>query len=140
MNGELHLIGDGSGLALLGAQPDVERFLSAEGLPSRDLGLGRMRAAANLGSTLLQESALVAQESGRWVKLTKESAQQVKEYGLRESSASGLSTGVLKGEKGRIKGFVEIAQSPVPCCATPPLSRVPAGCWRKSPCSRPWTR
>lgn len=44
------------------------------------------------------------------MKLTKESAQLVDKYGLRESSKTGLSTGVLKGNKGQIKGFVEFAK------------------------------
>ena len=51
----------------------------------------------------------IAANSGRWVKLSEESAQAMKKYGLRESSKSGLSTGVLKGDKGQIKGFVESA-------------------------------
>ncbi|RWZ72149.1 hypothetical protein EQK42_31405, partial [Streptomyces albidoflavus] len=48
--------------------------------------------------------------SGRWVKLTAQSAEQVKKYGLRESAAAGVSTGVLKGDRGQIKGFVEFAR------------------------------
>jgi hypothetical protein len=42
------------------------------------------------------------------VKLTKESAQLVKKYGLRESSKTGLSSGVLKGNNGQIRGFVDV--------------------------------
>ena len=42
------------------------------------------------------------------MKLTKESAQLVKKYGLRESSKTGLSSGVLKGNNGQIRGFVDV--------------------------------
>ena len=46
------------------------------------------------------------------MKLTPESAQLVKKYGLRESSKTGLSTGVVRGPKGQVKGFVEFAKAP----------------------------
>ena len=41
--------------------------------------------------------------------LTKESAQLAGKYGLRKSSKTGLSTGVLKGNSGQIRGFVQFA-------------------------------
>src|SRR3546814_12975348 len=47
----------------------------------------------------------------RWVKLTEESATLVKKHGLRKSSKSGLSTGVVKGSKGQVKGFVEFVKT-----------------------------
>ena len=41
--------------------------------------------------------------------LTKESAQLAGKYGLRKSSKTSLSTGVLKGNSGQIRGFVQFA-------------------------------
>lgn len=112
MDDEIQLISDGDGLAVLGCPTAVERFLVSEGLPSKDLGLRRLRSVVGDVAAAARAGSDMAAASGRWVKLTKETAQRIDAYGLRKSGASGLSTGVLRGEKGRIKGFVEFAQGP----------------------------
>lgn len=112
MDNEIQLISDGDGLAVIGDATDVERFLVSEGLASKDLGLQRLKSVVGAGAVLAQEGSEIAANSGRWVKLTRESAQQVKKYGLRESSKTGLSTGVVKGSKGQVRGFVEFARGP----------------------------
>jgi rRNA processing protein Krr1/Pno1 len=112
MNNEIQLISDGGGLAVIGDAMDVERFLVSEGLPSKDLGLQRLKSAVGTGAVVAQAGSGIATDSGRWVKLTPESARLVKKYGLRENSETGLSTGVLKGDKGQVKGFVEFVKSP----------------------------
>ncbi|KOV51230.1 hypothetical protein ADL00_41250 [Streptomyces sp. AS58] len=112
MDNEIQLISDGDGLAVIGNATDVERFLVSEGLSSRDLGLQRLKTVFDTGATLAQAGSEISANSGRWVKLTPQSAQLVKKYGLRESSKTGLSTGVVKGHKGQIRGFVEFANAP----------------------------
>ncbi|GLH97792.1 hypothetical protein [Phytohabitans aurantiacus] len=109
---EIHLISDGDGLAVIGNPPDVERFLVSEGLSSKDLGLQRLNSVVSAGAAVTQAGSEIAINSGRWVELTSESAQLVKKYGLRENSRTGLSTGVVKGHKGQIKGFVEFIKGP----------------------------
>lgn len=109
MDDEIQLISDGDGLAVIGHPAAVERFLVSERLPAKDLGLHRLGSVLNAGSAVAQAGSEIAANSGRWVQLTRKSAQAVSKYGLRESSKSGLSTGVLKGSKGQIKGFVEFA-------------------------------
>lgn len=108
MDDEIELISDDDGLAVIGNARGVERFLLSEGLSSRDLGLQRLTSVAGTGAALAQAGSDVAANSGRWVKLTPESAELVKKYGLRKSSKTGVRTGVLKGPKGQVKGFVEI--------------------------------
>ena len=112
MDNEIQLISDGDGLAVIGDATDVEHFLAAEGLPSKDLRLHRLRSAAGTGAVVAQAGSEIAADSGRWVKLTSESAKLVEKYGLRGSSKTGLSTGVLKGDKGQVKGFVEFVKAP----------------------------
>ncbi|MEU9304584.1 hypothetical protein [Streptomyces sp. NPDC048269] len=112
MDNEIQLISDGDGLAVIGSAADVDRFLISEGLSSKDLGLQRLKSAFGAGAAVAQAGSDMAAESGRWVKLTPKSAQLVKKYGLRESSKTGLSTGVVKGQKGQIRGFVEFARKP----------------------------
>ncbi|WP_324603839.1 MULTISPECIES: hypothetical protein [unclassified Streptomyces] len=112
MNNEIQLISDGDGLAVIGDPTDVDRFLASEGLSSMDLGLQRLRSVFGTGVAVAQAGSEIAANSVHWVKLTPQSAQLVKKYGLKESSKTGLSTGVFKGQKGQIKGFVEFAKAP----------------------------
>jgi len=118
---EIQLISDGDGLAVIGDPADVERFLAAEGLPSKDLGLPRLKTVASAGSAVARAGSEIAANSGRWMKLTSESAHLVKKHGLRESSTNGLKTGVLKGQKGQIGGFVEFAKKPGSMLSNPAI-------------------
>ncbi|MFI6680995.1 hypothetical protein [Kribbella sp. NPDC050470] len=110
MDDEIQLISDGDGLAVIGNPMAVERWLVSEGLPSKDLGLPRLGSVLSTGAAAAQAGSEIAADSGRWVKLTKESARLAHKHGLRKSSETGLSTGVLKGNSGQIKGFVEFAR------------------------------
>ncbi|MEV0286822.1 hypothetical protein AB0H36_22130 [Kribbella sp. NPDC050820] len=110
MDDEIQLISDGDGLAVIGNPMAVERWLVSEGLPSKDLGLPRLGSVLSTGAAAAQAGSEIAANSGRWVKLTKESARLAHKHGLRKSSETGLSTGVLKGNSGQIKGFVEFAR------------------------------
>ncbi|SME94861.1 hypothetical protein [Streptomyces sp. Amel2xC10] len=113
MDNEIQLISDDDGLMVMGHAADVDRFLISEGLsPSQDLGSHWLKSVFDAGSAVAQAGSEMAENSGRWVKLTPKSAHLVKKYGLRESSKTGLGTGVLKGQKGQIKGFVEFAKAP----------------------------
>lgn len=118
---EIRLISDGDGVAVLGDPTVVEAFLAAEGLPSRDLGLPRPESVLSAGAAAAQVGSMIAANSGRWVKLTKESARSVNKYGLRRSSATGLSTGVVRASKGQIRGFVEFAKGPGTALPNPAL-------------------
>ncbi|MFE9686930.1 hypothetical protein [Streptomyces sp. NPDC006285] len=112
MDNGIQLISDGDGLAVIGSETDVERFLVSEGLSLKDRGLRRLTSVAGTGALVAQAGSDIAAESACWVKLTRESAQVVKKYGLRESSTTGLSTGVVKGPKGQVRSFVEFASGP----------------------------
>ncbi|MEU8692393.1 hypothetical protein [Streptomyces sp. NPDC048665] len=112
MDNEIQLISGDDGLAVIGTEADVESFLTSEGLPSKSLGAHRLRSLLDAGAFIAQTGSDLAVNSGRWVKLTPESAKLVKKYGLRDNAKSGFCTGVLKGKKGRIKGFVEFSKSP----------------------------
>jgi hypothetical protein len=127
MDDEVQLISDGDGLAVMGDPAAVERFLAAEGLSSRDLGLPRLGAVLSTGAAVAQAGSEIAVNSGRWVKLTKESAQLVSKHGLRKASMTGLSTGVLKGNSGQVKGFVQFATGPGSLLANPALLAGAAG-------------
>jgi hypothetical protein len=124
---EIQLISDGDGLALIGDPMAVERFLDSNGLPSKDLGLHRLRPVLGAAAGAAQASSEIAANSGRWLKLTEESARLVTEHGLRTSSKTGLSSGVLKGNSGQIKGFVEFAKGPGSLLTNPAILAGAAG-------------
>ena len=67
--------------------------------------------------------------------LTKESAQLAGKYGLRNSSKTSLSTGVLKGNSGQIRGFVQFA-GPGSLLTNPALLAGAAGIMAQVACRR----
>jgi predicted transcriptional regulator len=111
MDDEIQLISDGDGLAVIGNPAAVERFLVSEGLPSKDLGLPRLGAVLSAGAAAAQAGSAVAANSGRWVKLTEESAQLVKKFGLMESKTPGVRHAML-GQPGSIKSWLQIVKGP----------------------------
>ncbi|WP_413452958.1 hypothetical protein AA0Y32_08055 [Georgenia phoenicis] len=96
MSSEIQLISDGDGLAVIGAAGAVERFLISEGLPaSKDLGLQRLGPKLRGAAGLTQAGSEIAASSGRWVKLTEESAQNLSKYNLMKGSSSDVSRAVF---------------------------------------------
>jgi hypothetical protein len=108
MDDEIQLISDGDGLAVIGSPTVVERFLDAEGLlsSSKDLGLHRLGPVLRAGAGVAQAGSEIAR-SGRWLKLTEESAQRAKKFGLMETDASGVSHAMV-GKPGSIKSWLQI--------------------------------
>lgn len=127
MDHGIQLISDGDGLALIGDPMAVERFLDSKGLPSKDLGLHRLGPVLGTAAGAAQASSEIAANSGRWLKLTEESARLVTEHGLRTSSKTGLNSGVLKGNSGQIKGFVDFAKGPRSLLTNPAILAGAAG-------------
>ncbi|MFD0507480.1 hypothetical protein ACFQ0G_41450 [Streptomyces chiangmaiensis] len=107
MDNEIQLISDGDGLAVIGNATDVERFLLSEGLPSKDLGLQRLKSVFSTGAAVAQAGSEIAANSGRWVKLTKESAERVKKFGLMETKTPGISHAMV-GKPGSIKNWLQV--------------------------------
>ena len=108
---EIQLISDGDGLAVIGEPTAVERFVVAEGLPSTDLGLPRLRSVLGNEAAAAQAGSEIAANSGRWVKLTKESAPFVEKYGLTESKTRGVRQAMV-GKPGAIKKWLQIERGP----------------------------
>ena len=114
MDSQVELVSDGESLAVIGKQSDVERFFLSSGLDratSRTLTAHKLWAAADTASSAGQTASDFAANSGRWVKLTKESADAVREFGLMPTDTQGVSHAVI-GERGRIKKWLQIAEAP----------------------------
>ena len=114
MGSEIELVSDGGGLAVIGNSADVERFILSAGLDkaaSKDLDLHRLWSFSGTGGAAAQIGADLAANSGRWVKLTAESAEAVKKYGLMPTKTPGVSHAMI-GEPGDIKQWLQITQAP----------------------------
>lgn len=114
MNNEIQLVSDGEGLAVIGNPTDVERFLLEPGLdriPSKDLDLHRLGSLLGSGGAAAKVGSEFAENSGRWVKLTAESARAVKKYGLMPTKTPGVRHAMI-GKPGQTKRWIQIAQGP----------------------------
>ncbi|MFF0659548.1 hypothetical protein [Micromonospora tulbaghiae] len=101
MDNEIQLISDGDGLAVIGHPTAVERFLVSEGLPSKDLGLHRLGSVLNAGAAAAQAGSEIAAHSGRWMKLTAESAKVVDKFPMVTNSVSGNAHATLRASNGQ---------------------------------------
>lgn len=102
----IELIADDDGLAVIGAPGAVERFLDSLGLlsESKELQLGRV---FEVGADVAHAASDVAENSGRYVKLTKESAERVREFGLMKTKTPGISHAMI-GDPGSIEKWIQI--------------------------------
>lgn len=109
MDDEVELISDGDGLAVIGKPTAVDRFMASVGLSS-NAGSPRLGAALSAGASVAQTGSEIAANSGRWVKLTKESAQAVKRFGLMDTKTPGVSHAMV-GKPGDIKQWIQIVKT-----------------------------
>ncbi|HEY8588748.1 MAG TPA: hypothetical protein VIL55_04250 [Naasia sp.] len=123
---EIQLISDGDGLAVIGEPDAVDRFLASEGLVSTDLGLPRLRSVLGTGAAAAQAGSEIAASSGRWVKLTAESAEQVKKFGLMDTNTPGVKHAMI-GRPGAIKGWLQLADTPRSLLTNPAVLTGAAG-------------
>jgi hypothetical protein len=126
MDNEVQLISDGDGLAVIGEQAAVERFLVSEGWSTQAVGLPRLASVISTGAAAAQAGSEIAANSGGWVKLTEESAQLVKKYGFMESKTPGVSHAMV-GQPGSIKSWLQVAKGPGSLLNNPALLTGAAG-------------
>lgn len=109
---EVQLVRDPDGLSVIGPPGAVEAFLQAEGLQSDAVDIsGFLGDVARLGA-VAQAGGMIAEHSGRWVKMTEESYQIMKNYELMRNGKTGLEMGVVvvKGQKGGIKHLLQFTR------------------------------
>ena len=121
MSNEIQLICDRDGMAVIGNPTDVERFIldhDLDRVPSKDLDLPRIGSLLGTGGAAAKVGSQLVENSGRWVKLTKESAEAVKQYGLMATKTPGVSHAMV-GKPGEIKQWLQIAQAPAALLSGP---------------------
>lgn len=128
MADEIELIHDSEGLAVIGNPSAVERFLNSAGLLpfSRELPLDRLGSALDTGSKIAEAASNIAENAGRYVRLTKESAEQVKEFGLMPTKTKGISHAML-GDPGSISKWIQIEDGPASLLMNPAILSGAAG-------------
>jgi len=125
MDGTVELISDGDGLAIIGSESAVERFMASAGL-SEDRG-SRGGSAFSIGASIAQAGSEIAANSGRWLKLTEESAQKVKDLGgLMPTKTPGVSHAML-GHPGDIKQWIQVVTTPGSMLTNPAMLAGAAG-------------
>jgi hypothetical protein len=127
VSNEVQLISDGDGLAVIGDPHDVEQFLVAEGLTSRDLGLPRLSTILHAGTIAADTASAIAANSGRWVEISEKSMRLINENHLMPGSSGGLSRGIVQADGGKIQHIVEFAQGPGAWLANPAVLAGAAG-------------
>lgn len=111
MDSEIQLVSDGDGLAIIGEATAVEQFVAAEGLESTELGQPRLASVLRAGAAAGQGGSDIAANSGRWVKLTEESARAIQKYGLAESKTPGIRY-AMAGRPGASKAWLQVERGP----------------------------
>lgn len=122
---ELELISDGDGLAVIGEPSAVERFMSSVGL-SAESGPGHRAASFRTASSVLQKESEIAADSGRWVKLTEDSAAKVRQFGLTDTKTPGMKHAMV-GQPGDIKSWIQIVKTPSSMVTNPAILAGAAG-------------
>lgn len=119
--GEHVVISDGDGLAVFGDPQAVEQYLRREGLwyDSKKLDLGWLRHMVTFGAETVQTAADVAANSGRWVKVTKESAVAVDEHGFMDTKTPGVRW-LMAGKPGDISKWLSTETGPITSAAANP--------------------
>jgi len=118
---EVQLISDDDGLAVIGAPTAVERFLKSVGqwASSQELDLRPLKPYFAIGADIAQKASEIADNSGRWIKLTEESAALVKEHGLMPSKQNpGESHLMIAGLSG-VGKWLQADQAGAPLLANP---------------------
>lgn len=111
MNGEIELVSDGDGVAIFGDPREVDLFLSTAGVPSKEIALHqKLGSALNTGSGAAQAGSQIAANSGRWVKLTEESAKALKLGKAMKGSSDGVSRAIATTSKGKVTKILEFVK------------------------------
>lgn len=124
----LQLISDGDGLTVIGKPAEIERFLTSIAVDrsaTKDLSR-RLRPMLSSAASLTHKASQVAAESGRWVKLTAESAEKVHRLGLTPTTTPGVSHAMI-GDRGSIESWIQIVTGPTSMATNPALLAGAAG-------------
>lgn len=124
---ELELITDGDGVAVIGPPLAVEQFLTSRGLAeSRDLGLQNLRRTTGGAAGVVQAASQIAENSGRWIKLTEKSAKALKDLPAMKGSSGDVARAIVM-KNGKTKHILEFVRTPGAMLTNPAVLAGAAG-------------
>lgn len=126
MDDEIQLINDGDGVAVIGPSSTVDSFLTSQGLQARDLPLQRLAPILATGAGATQAASTIAATSGRWIKLTEQSAKALKGGAAMKGSTDTVRRAVVT-ENGSIKQILEFSTKHGDMLANPAMLAGAAG-------------
>lgn len=110
--GDLELISDGDGIAVIGDPKAVELFIASAGVPSRELDLQRLNSVVAKSGSALQAASEVSANAGRWMKLTEESARAAHTANLVQRSGGKFVQATTRGADGRFAKNLQFVAKP----------------------------
>ena len=110
--GDLELISDGDGIAVIGDPKAVELFVASAGVPSRELDLQRLNSVVTKSGSALQAASEVSANAGRWMKLTEESARAAHTANLVQRSGGKFVQATTRGADGRFAKNLQFVAKP----------------------------
>lgn len=127
MTDELEIIADENGVALIGDAAEIDRFLGSSGLSSAELDLSRITwSSVSSGTSVALKGAEGLAASGRWVKLTAESAKIFKTADLMAGPTKGVGRAVLM-KQGKTSHILQIVTTKGSLLTNPALLGGAAG-------------
>lgn len=123
----VELMSDGDGVCVIGPTSEVDAFLVSRGLVATDMKLHRLESKLAAGSAgVLQAGSEITANSGRWIKLTKDSAKALHDLPPMKGSSSEVARAVVT-DKGKIKGILEFVRTPGSMLTNPAMLAGAAG-------------
>lgn len=125
--GEIDLITDGDGITVLGPSAAVEMFLTSHQLESREVDLSKLSAAFGGGAAMANAGAQIAENSGRWMKLTEESWRAAQALPTVTNTTSGNAHAILRAPNGQFAKNLQFLKSPGTMLTNPAMLAGVAG-------------
>lgn len=122
MAGEVELVNDGEGVVVMGERSSVERFLRDTGLlvHSHSFDLGKLSSIARTGGETATTVAQAIEQSGRYLKLTPESAKRLKDAGgLMKTKTKGVSHAMLGKTGEKSLKWLQVEEGPAALLTNP---------------------
>jgi hypothetical protein len=126
---DVQLIHDDDGLAVIGEPTAVERFLASVGqwASSTELDLRPLKPYLAIGADVAEKASELAENSGRWIKLTEASTALVKEHGFMESTQNPDENHLMIPGLSGIGKWLQTEQDGAPLLANPAVANTLSG-------------
>lgn len=99
-----------NGLVVVGPDRAVEAYVKSQNLPSRAINKAQLWRALGSAGAVTQAAATISASSGRWVEITAESAEHMRQLQAMRGSTDGVVRAILMKD-GKTEHIVEIVKN-----------------------------